>query len=203
MEENTRRGALLQAAQRVFSQHGYHQATIRAIVESANCATGTFYLYFASKEDCFLALMDKLYGNIMEKILTARGYAASPSDKLGKSFWAVVDGISQDTELTSVVLVRAAGANALFEERLWRVRDAFAQFIVDDLRECGLSDHQARIGGHACVGALAEVVGMWARAEQSDQELRAAFEEIERIFWVSWNLSLPRSDNQDSASREP
>ncbi len=108
-----------------------------------------------------------------------------------------MEGLSRDTELTSVVLVRAAGANALFEERLWRVRDAFAQFIVDDLRECGLSANQARIGGHACVGALAEVVGVWVRSDQSDQELAEAFEEIERIFWVGWGLTQLRYRNQD------
>lgn len=197
MEENGRRGELLGAAQKVFSQHGYHQATIRAIVESANCATGTFYLYFASKEDCFLALMDKLYGNIMERILTARSQAESPAAKLESSFWAVVEGLSRDTELTAVVLVRAAGANALFEERLWRVRDAFAEFIVQDLRECGLPDHQARIGGHACVGALAEVVGVWLRSDQSGNELADAFKEIERIFWVGWGLSQTRHRKAD------
>ena len=197
MEGIGRRGELLGAAQRVFSQHGYHQATIRAIVDSANCATGTFYLYFASKEDCFLALMDKLYGNIMERILTARSQAESPAAKLESSFWAVVEGLSRDTELTAVVLVRAAGANALFEERLWRVRDAFAEFIVQDLRECGLADHQARIGGHACVGALAEVVGVWLRSDQSGNELAEAFKEIERIFWVGWGLSQARHQSPD------
>lgn len=197
MEDNGRRGELLGAAQKVFSQHGYHQATIRAIVDSANCATGTFYLYFASKEDCFLALMDKLYGNIMERILTARSQAESPAAKLESSFWAVVEGLSRDTELTAVVLVRAAGANALFEERLWRVRDAFAEFIVQDLRECGLPARQARIGGHACVGALAEVVGVWLRSDQSGNELADAFKEIERIFWVGWGLTQTRHRRPD------
>jgi len=53
VEERDRRSEILQAAQGVFNRNGYHQATIRAIVDAANCAAGTFYLYFASKEDCF------------------------------------------------------------------------------------------------------------------------------------------------------
>ncbi|PSR33415.1 MAG: TetR/AcrR family transcriptional regulator [Sulfobacillus benefaciens] len=189
MEERDRRAEILQAAQKVFSQYGYHQATIRAIVEEANCAAGTFYLYFASKEDCFLALMDKLYRNIMEQILGARRQVMKPADKLRQSFWAVVEGLSHDTELTSVVLVRAAGANPMFEERLWRVRDAFAEFIVEDLVESGLTPSRAAIGAHACVGALAETVGVWVRSSEPESALMAAFEEIEHIFWLGWGLS--------------
>ena len=46
-----RRGQILRAALEVFSQRGFHGATIREIASHASLAEGTIYLYFPSKQD--------------------------------------------------------------------------------------------------------------------------------------------------------
>jgi AcrR family transcriptional regulator len=48
---------LLEAAIVVFDERGYHGARIDDIVRGAKTSHGTFYLYFASKEDLFRALL--------------------------------------------------------------------------------------------------------------------------------------------------
>ena len=50
--ERTRR-RLLEAAEQVFAELGYHDASIVTITEAAGCGQGTFYLYFASKKAVF------------------------------------------------------------------------------------------------------------------------------------------------------
>ena len=50
--ERTRQ-RLLEAAERVFADLGYHDASIVKITEAAGCGQGTFYLYFASKKEIF------------------------------------------------------------------------------------------------------------------------------------------------------
>lgn len=50
-------GRLLEAAIVVFDRRGYHAARVDDIVEVAHTSHGTFYLYFASKEDLFRALV--------------------------------------------------------------------------------------------------------------------------------------------------
>ena len=47
---------LLDAGAEVFGTHGYHAARVDQIVSKARTSHGTFYLYFASKEDLFRAL---------------------------------------------------------------------------------------------------------------------------------------------------
>jgi AcrR family transcriptional regulator len=47
---------LLDAAVTVFALHGYHAARVDDIVKRAATSHGTFYLYFASKEDLFWTL---------------------------------------------------------------------------------------------------------------------------------------------------
>ena len=47
---------LLDAGVEVFATRGYHAARVDHIVRQARTSHGTFYLYFASKEDLFRAL---------------------------------------------------------------------------------------------------------------------------------------------------
>ena len=47
---------LLDAGAKVFAQRGYHAARVDDVVKMAKTSHGTFYLYFASKEDLFRAL---------------------------------------------------------------------------------------------------------------------------------------------------
>ena len=54
--EATRR-RLLEAAEEVFAEQGYHEASIVKITERAGIGLGTFYLYFDSKQSIFEALV--------------------------------------------------------------------------------------------------------------------------------------------------
>jgi AcrR family transcriptional regulator len=47
---------LLDAGAVVFAERGYHAARVDDVVKAARTSHGTFYLYFASKEDLFRAL---------------------------------------------------------------------------------------------------------------------------------------------------
>jgi AcrR family transcriptional regulator len=51
------RRRLLDAGIEVFSTRGYHAARVDDIVETAKTSHGTFYLYFANKQDLFGALI--------------------------------------------------------------------------------------------------------------------------------------------------
>ena len=47
---------LSDAGMRVFAERGYHQSRVDDIVRAARTSHGTFYLYFANKEDLLRAL---------------------------------------------------------------------------------------------------------------------------------------------------
>jgi TetR/AcrR family transcriptional regulator len=55
-----RQGQILKAALEVFSAKGYSAATIPAIAKSAGIAAGTIYLYYPSKRDLFIAVIESL-----------------------------------------------------------------------------------------------------------------------------------------------
>ena len=48
---------ILQAAEEVFSQHGYEKATLDEIIALADVGKGTVYKYFGNKEHLFYKLV--------------------------------------------------------------------------------------------------------------------------------------------------
>lgn len=53
-----RRSQLLDSGRAVFSEHGFHSATVDEIAERAGVAKGTVYLYFRSKEELYFDIIE-------------------------------------------------------------------------------------------------------------------------------------------------
>lgn len=62
-----RRKELLDAATAVFARKGYWKASISDIIQAAGVARGSFYRYFQSKQQIFVAIVDQFRAE--EKIL--------------------------------------------------------------------------------------------------------------------------------------
>jgi AcrR family transcriptional regulator len=89
-KELTARGAatrarLLEAAERVFAELGYHEASIVKITEAAGVAQGTFYLYFAGKQQVFDELVRDLNRRVRHamKEASSRGRTRLEAELLG------------------------------------------------------------------------------------------------------------------------
>ena len=55
-----RRTQILDAAIKVFAQHGFHRSTIRDVAKAAGIADGTIYNYFENKNALLLGILDRL-----------------------------------------------------------------------------------------------------------------------------------------------
>ena len=82
--ERTRR-KLLEAAEQVFAELGYHDASIVKITEAAGVGQGTFYLYFASKKEVFDELVLDLNARVRQAMTEAadKGTTRAESELLG------------------------------------------------------------------------------------------------------------------------
>jgi AcrR family transcriptional regulator len=79
------RRKLLEAAEQVFGELGYHDASIVKITEAAGVGQGTFYLYFASKKDVFDELIRDLNRRVRHamKDASSRGSTRLEAELLG------------------------------------------------------------------------------------------------------------------------
>jgi AcrR family transcriptional regulator len=79
------RTRLLEAAEQVFGELGYHDASIVKVTEAAGVGQGTFYLYFASKKDVFDELIRDMNRRVRHamKEASSRGTARLEAELLG------------------------------------------------------------------------------------------------------------------------
>ena len=79
------RRRLLEAAERVFANLGYHDASIVKITEAAGVAQGTFYLYFTGKQEVFDVLVEDLNTRLRHHMsqASAKGATRLEAERLG------------------------------------------------------------------------------------------------------------------------
>jgi AcrR family transcriptional regulator len=82
---DARRQQLLTAATAVFAKRGYRASGITEIVSTAGVARGTFYLYFESKAQVFLAIADDFYDRLELAIEQGGALAATVAATDGRS----------------------------------------------------------------------------------------------------------------------
>ena len=68
-----RRNRLLETARAVFAERGYETASIEEIARRAGAATGALYLYFRSKRQILLVLMNELIVRLSQAELHPQG----------------------------------------------------------------------------------------------------------------------------------
>jgi AcrR family transcriptional regulator len=71
------RARLLAAAEDVFASAGYHDASIVKITDQAGIGLGTFYLYFAGKQEIFDEVVDDLNARVRRAMTEAARTAGS------------------------------------------------------------------------------------------------------------------------------
>ncbi|MBK8240002.1 MAG: TetR/AcrR family transcriptional regulator [Deltaproteobacteria bacterium] len=131
---NERREAILQAAQRVFRDKGYHQASVHDIIDEARIARGTFYLYFTSKQEIFAVLVDEFLRLIRTQVrrISLEPGADAPLEQLRANFRRIVLTVVGHDDLASIILrdptsfdeESRARVNLFFDQALQLIEDA-------------------------------------------------------------------------------
>lgn len=125
------RQKLLEAAERVFGELGYHDASVVKITEAAGVGGGTFYLYFASKKDVFDELVRDLNRRVRHAMKDAslQGTNRLESELLG--FGAYFAFTAEHPALYRIV----RQAEFVSPEMLHYHYDKLAEGYVEGLRE--------------------------------------------------------------------
>jgi AcrR family transcriptional regulator len=125
------RAALIEAAKRVFATHGYLNAKITDITAEAGRAAGSFYTYFAGKEDLLAALL--------EEVATAGDQYASTAEH--KSDFSDPDAIRYHVASLwriyheHAATLHALSQAALVDENFARILREFRRTQLDDIRD--------------------------------------------------------------------
>ena len=128
-----RRRQIMNAAKHVFAEAGYHGASINSIIEKAQIARGTFYLYFESKAAVFDSILDQAMADLrarIHRIEVDDPSAQAPQVQLREQVMATLDYIVRDRPLATLLLSAGHTPDAEAAERL----DQFYAEVRDLLR---------------------------------------------------------------------
>ena len=120
---------LLDAGASVFADRGFHAARVDDIVKAARTSHGTFYLYFASKEDLFRALVEDAAAAM---VALARALPTLTPDRDG--YESLVAWLGRFTDLyeTKSALLRTWTEAEIVDSELGQVgADLVSQFAVE------------------------------------------------------------------------
>jgi AcrR family transcriptional regulator len=153
------RTKLLEAAEHVFSEYGYHDASIVKITEAAGVGQGTFYLYFATKQDVFDELVRDLNRRIRHAMAeqSTKGGTRVEQELLG--FKGYFEFAANHPGLYRIIRQSAFVSPDIFKWHYERVSERYVAALRDavDREELGPIDPEVAAWALMSVG---ETIGL-------------------------------------------
>lgn len=163
------RGKLLAAAEEIFLQHGYHDASVVKITERAGVSQGTFYLYFESKKQLFDELVTDLNRRVRQAMSegAAKGTTRMEAERLG--FAAFFRFTGQHPALYRVIRQAELVSPESQQLHYSRILDGYVQALTDARAAGEIGDVDPEVAAWALMG-MGEIIGMrwvlWAGRKQ-------------------------------------
>ena len=187
-----RRKQLLDAATWVFARKGYRCAGVSDIIQRAGVARGTFYLYFDSKEQVFLAIVEDFHARITHAIAAADApppFDASrgPEGLLQASFRRWLDFFAAHRDAATVILKEASSIDPRFEKGFADLRRSAVDFFAARYRrfqEIGLVRGSIRpeLMAHLLIGMFDELLNAFVLTNP-DADLDALAADLADFEW--------------------
>ncbi|MDG3016802.1 TetR/AcrR family transcriptional regulator [Speluncibacter jeojiensis] len=189
------RAALVAAARTVFERDGYLDVRLADIAREAHCATGSFYTYFANKEEILAAVLDEAQEEMLHPGVNRLRESDDPYRILEASNRAYLEAYRRNAKLMGL-LEQVAQVDRRFAD--YRSRRAEA-FIRRNAR--GIADLQSRGVADAAIDALLAsraLSGMVSRLAYSvfvrDEAGAVDFDELVDTVTRLWANALRFSD---------
>lgn len=175
------RERILEAAEAVFADNGYHDALVDEIGKRTSMSKGGLYFHFPSKEDLFFAVMDRLANKLVRRAEKAASDTDNPLKAAEAALESVLKALSTQKRLARLLVTQGYSMGSAFEAKRAEVFDRFARVIVEKLNEaksaCQIGEVDVELASRVWLGALNEVVVHWLFSDgpsprDSAQELK-------------------------------
>jgi AcrR family transcriptional regulator len=177
-----REAQMVAAAERLFSERGYHGVSMDEIAAASGISKPMLYDYFGSKEGLFLACVERARGRLFEEIASAVRGADEAEAALRAGVEAFLAFANEQRETWTVLF----GEGGRFNEAAGAIRDEQAGLIAQLLRELPgwerePDEEELDALAHVFVGA-AEAIAFWAVARPGVTLERVA-DHLMAVLW--------------------
>ena len=179
--ERTRR-KLLEAAEAVFAELGYHDASIVKLTEAAGVGQGTFYLYFASKKDVFDELVVDLNHRVRQAMTEAASHGATRVEMERLGFAAFFRFTAEHPALYRIIRQAEFVSPETLQLHYERLTSGYVTGLRQAMEAGEIADGDPELLAWALMG-IGELVGMRWILWNGRTELPAdVLEELGRII---------------------
>ncbi|WP_457644409.1 TetR/AcrR family transcriptional regulator [Persephonella sp.] len=136
MSQSETRQKLIDSAVKIFSEKGYFNTKVSDIVKDAGVAQGTFYLYFRSKEEIFLSIVEYIVDQIEETInryTPSKENAQTKIISFGKDIFLM---LYEYREIAYIYLFQLFSINEKFKSIYVSTNERIKNFYLETLKDC-------------------------------------------------------------------
>ncbi len=179
---------MLEVAEQVFAERGYHAASVEAIAEGAGITKPMVYAYFGSKEGLYLACMKRARRRVFEAIDGAAAADAPPDEALWRGLVAFFAFVSEERASWLLLSGDALSQGGAIAAEGAKFRRLMARLVTQLLGEAAAAEGHtpARLQAteplaHALVGAAEALAAWWVEHPQHTTEAVAL-----RLMNLAW-----------------
>lgn len=163
--------AILDAAVRVFAEHGYHNAQVSRIAREAGVADGTIYLYFKNKKDVLISLFQTRMGEFIQKLEEELAGYTSASEQLSRLVYLHLSHLEADRHLATVFQIQLRQSDPAIRQGIREPLRAYSRLIEriiargverGEFRE----DLDPRLARKMVFGTVDEVATCWVMSQR-------------------------------------
>jgi len=173
---------VLEAAETVFAEYGYHDASIVKITEAAGVGQGTFYLYFGSKQDVFDELVRDLNRRVRHamKEASSQGKTRVEAELLG--FRAYFRFTADHPALYRIIRQAEFVSPEMLRYHYDRLSGGYVKALRDAVASGEIADLDPEVAAWALMG-MGELIGMrWILWDEAREMPEGVLEELARII---------------------
>ena len=179
--ERTRR-RLLEAAEQVFAELGYHDASIVKITEAAGVGQGTFYLYFASKKAVFDEVVLDLNTRVRHAMTEASAEGRTRAERELLGFGAFFRFTAEHPALYRIVRQAEFVSPETLQLHYERLTEGYVHGLQAAMDAGEVSPGDPEVLAWSLMG-IGELVGMrWILWNGSTEMPEPVFDELARII---------------------
>ena len=187
MKQLTARGErtrqkLLEAAEQVFADLGYHDASIVKITEAAGVGQGTFYLYFSSKREVFDEVVLDLNARVRHAMTEAADAGATRAERELLGFGAFFRFTAEHPALYRIIRQAEFVSPETLQLHYERLMRPYAAGLEQAMETGEVAKGDPEVLAWSLMG-IGELVGMrWILWNGEHDMPETVFDELARII---------------------
>jgi AcrR family transcriptional regulator len=150
------------------AEHGYHDTTISRIAAAAGVSRRTFYGYFGSKEECFMATFGLIEDHMVTTMTEAGEGEKGWPRRVRAQLAAMLESFQENPNLVRVALIAPPAAGGEFVERYRSFLERLVAVVVAG-RPASSSRQPSEAAELAMAGGLASLLVAKVNAGEGDR----------------------------------